>query len=282
MISVAVSTSLRSNHLPMKITLAGEEVYIGTGGQPFNASLPAAVFIHGAGCDHTVWILYARFLARQGFNALAVDLPGHGRSGGEPLRTVSAMSEWLRQLFASLGIGRAIVIGHSLGALVTLEFAANYPDLVAAAVMIGVITPMPVGEPLLEAARERSDKAVDMIVQFGHAYASQLGGNPVAGINIVNSNRRLLQKGLRRNLFEDLNACNDYRDGLSAATRVRCPVTLMLGMEDRMSPPKAAAELIAALGDPRVERIRDCGHMLMAEQPEAVHQSLVAAIANAR
>ena len=266
----------------MLIDVSGQDVYIGTGGQPFNAELPSIVFIHGAGCDHTVWILFSRFFARQGFNVLAVDLPGHGRSGGEPLLSVEAMSDWLQRVLTALGVGRVIVVGHSLGALVAVEFAAKNPDRVAAVVMVGVVTPMPVGEPLLEAARRRSHDAVDMIVLFGHAYASQLGGNPVAGINICNSNKRLLEKGLPRNLFEDLNACNEYQHGLLAAREIACPATLILGMEDRMSPPRAALDLINALGNARVDRVPACGHMLMSEQPEAVHRSLVAAVANAR
>ena len=44
------------------------------------------MFVHGAGMDHSVWPLQARHFAYRGWNALAVDLPGHGRSGGELLR----------------------------------------------------------------------------------------------------------------------------------------------------------------------------------------------------
>jgi pimeloyl-ACP methyl ester carboxylesterase len=51
----------------------------------FDPALPLVVFLHGAALDHTVWALLARWFAHRGNAVLAPDLPGHGRSGGEPL-----------------------------------------------------------------------------------------------------------------------------------------------------------------------------------------------------
>ncbi|MFP3562597.1 alpha/beta hydrolase, partial [Paraburkholderia sp. SIMBA_049] len=69
-----------------------------TGGKPFDASLPSAVFIHGAEHDHSVWALQTRYFAHHGFGVLAVDLPGHCRSAGPALTTVTAMADWLAAL----------------------------------------------------------------------------------------------------------------------------------------------------------------------------------------
>ena len=49
---------------------------------------PDVVLVHGAGMDRTVWTLQARYLAHHGRNVLALDLPGHGRSGGAPLASI--------------------------------------------------------------------------------------------------------------------------------------------------------------------------------------------------
>ncbi len=85
---------------------------------------------------------------------------------------------------------------------------------------------MPVGEPLLSAADKNRHAAVDMIMLYGHAYCSQLGGNPVAGMNIVNSSMRLLKRALDGRLFTDLNACNEYTTGIKAATKIQASTTL--------------------------------------------------------
>ena len=83
-----------------------------------------------------------------------------------------------------------------MGALVTLEAAYRAEDIISRLVLLGAAAPMPVAEPLLNAAKENDHSAVDMIMLYAHAYASQLGGNPVAGINILNSNMRLLERSL--------------------------------------------------------------------------------------
>ena len=109
---------------------------------------------------------------------------------------------------------------------------------------------------------------------YSHAYTSQLGGNPVAGINILNSNKRLLERSLENVLYADLKACNDYDNGIEAASNISAPVTLVLAEEDRMTPPALAADLINALTEVQVETLPGCGHMMLSEQPEAVHSIL--------
>jgi pimeloyl-ACP methyl ester carboxylesterase len=77
----------------MLLNVQGQDAYCYTGGKPFNAALPTAVFIHGAQNDHSVWVLQTRYFAHHGFGVLAVDLPGHGRSKGAPLASVEAMAD---------------------------------------------------------------------------------------------------------------------------------------------------------------------------------------------
>ena len=76
----------------MKFEVAGETVFASTGSAPFDAKKPGVLFIHGAGMDHSVWVMPARYFARHGFAVLAPDLPAHGRSGGGALTSVSAMA----------------------------------------------------------------------------------------------------------------------------------------------------------------------------------------------
>lgn len=261
----------------MRLRVDGQDVCVATGGEAHRAGRRCITFIHGAGSDHTVWVLFGRFFARNGFNVLAPDLPGHGQSGGPPLARVEPMAEWIVRLLDAMQVKSTVLVGHSLGSLMALEAAALAPQRFTRIALLGTSAPMPVGDPLLDAARERSHAAVDMIMQFGHAFGSQLGGNPVAGIHVVNCNMRLLERGLPVNLFEDLYACHAYQGGLDAARRINVPVILILGAQDRMTPPKAAQPLIDALSAPEVRLIPDCGHMLMSEQPEAVHRALVAA-----
>ncbi len=255
-----------------------DRIYANTGGMDHLRDQRNIVFIHGAGMDHTIWVLFNRFLARNGFNTIAVDLPGHGDSEGKPLASVEQMAQWLGVFLDKAGITKTSLVGHSLGSLIAIEAASMMPDRINNIILLGASCPMPVGEPLLSAAKKNKHSAIDMIMLFGHAYCSQLGGNPVAGINIVNSSMRLLERSLDGRLFTDLNACNEYTNGIEAATGIQAPATLILGEQDKMTPPGAALPLIEALDNPCVEMLTSCGHMMLSEQPEGVHRALVNAL----
>ena len=76
-------------------------------------------------------------------------------------------------------------------------------------------------------------------------------------------------------LHVDLVACRAYEGGLAAAAAVRCPALVVNGARDQMAPPKGAQALIATLPDVRVVTLPDCGHAMMAEQPDAVLDALI-------
>ena len=78
----------------MRIDVDGTGCYAYTGSRAMEAEKPAIVFVHGAANDHSVWALSSRYFAHHGCNVLAVDLPGHGRSGGAALATVAAIADW--------------------------------------------------------------------------------------------------------------------------------------------------------------------------------------------
>ena len=259
----------------MQFELNGDTVYASTGGVSHEKDKPTLVFVHGAGMDHTIWVLFNRFFARAGFNTFAIDLPAHGKSEGTALTDIEGMADWLLEALHAAGIKQFSLIGHSMGSLICIDAAAKANNNLTKLVLLGTACPMPVGEPLLDAARSNHSSAIDMIMLFGHAYASQLGGNPVAGVHIVNSSIRLLERALHGPLYLDLNACNEYKGGIDAAKLIKAPTTLILGSEDKMTPRAASNELVATLNNPTVELLGNCGHMMMSEKPELVHRAMV-------
>lgn len=99
---------------------------------------------------------------------------------------------------------------------------------------------------------------------------------------MMGSGLRLLEKSASGVLYTDLNACNEYRHGLESSALITCPVHIILGRDDRMTPVRAAQALLETLGDARVTIIENCGHMLMAEKPGEVLDLLVAALQKPR
>jgi pimeloyl-ACP methyl ester carboxylesterase len=88
--------------------------------------------------------------------------------------------------------------------------------------------------------------------------------------------RRLMQRMRPGVLSTDLLACHRYADGLAAAARVGCPALLILAGRDIMAPPRNAQALAAALPQHQTVTLPRCGHALMAEEPDAVREALLA------
>jgi pimeloyl-ACP methyl ester carboxylesterase len=258
----------------MRLTVAGHEVYAYTGARVLVATQPSLVFVHGAGNDHSVWALQSRYFAHHGYNVLALDLPGHGRSSGAPLASVEAIAAWLTQVLDAATAESAALIGHSLGALACLACAASTPERVTKLALLGPAVPMPVSEVLLAAAKADDHVAFELINGWSHSAPRQLGGNRVPGLWMTGSAMRLMERTPPGALYTDLLACNAYADGLDAAGRVRCPALLVLGERDLMAPVKSAQALAAGLGDGRVVTLAGAGHAMMAEQPDAVLDAL--------
>ncbi len=258
----------------MRIEVAGRDVYAYTGARPLDATLPTVVFVHGAGNDHSVWSLQSRYFAHHGRNVLAVDLPGHGRSKGDAMDSIEAIADWIPALLDGAGVGVATLVGHSMGALAALECAARHPERVTRIALLGPAAPMPVAEVLLDAAKRDDHVAFELITGWSYSAGKQLGGNTLPGVWLTGNAMRLLERMNPGVLHADLVACNAYAGGLAAAAKVRCPVLVVDGARDIMAPPKNARELIGALRELRVVDLPECGHAMMAEQPDAVLDAL--------
>src|SRR4051812_47403821 len=135
----------------MQLSVNGLDTFVATGGRAFDTSQPTIVLLHGAGFDHTAWALHSRWFAHHGYNVLAPDLPGHGRSSGAPLASIAEMADWTATLLDAAGVARAGLVGHSMGSLIALETAARHPDKVSALHLIGTAATMTVGPDLLKA-----------------------------------------------------------------------------------------------------------------------------------
>jgi pimeloyl-ACP methyl ester carboxylesterase len=262
----------------MELTVNGHSTYCYTGGKTFDATKPTVIFIHGVLNDHSVWILQTRYLAHHGWNVLAVDLPGHCRSAGDPPATVEDAADFVIALMDAANLEKAALVGHSFGSLVVLEAAACAPERVSQLVLVGTAFPMKVSPALLESSLKEPMKALEMVNIFSRSTLapppSALGpGTWVYGASMA-LGRRVLASNLRVNLFHTgFKACDSYSHGDAAMAQVQCPVLFVLGRVDQMTPPKAAQGLIKKALNAQVVYLPG-GHHQMNETPEPMLAAL--------
>jgi pimeloyl-ACP methyl ester carboxylesterase len=258
----------------MYIELDGKNTFYSTGSGKHCPGGTGVVFIHGAGMDHTVWVMPARHFARHGFNVVAPDLPGHGRSAGPPLESVDAMADWICDLLDSLNMKQAHIAGHSMGSLIALNLAARHPERASRLALLGISTPMPVADPLLDAARDNSHAAIDMANTWSHSQFGKLGGNEVPGMWMTGGGERLLERAGKGVFYADLKACNGFFNAAELASQVRCPSLVIIGRQDLMTAPVSSRQVADAIPGSRTVELEQCGHSMLSEKPDAVLNAL--------
>ena len=152
-----------------------------------------------------------------------------------------------------------------MGAEVPTRPRARYPQRVRALGLVGTSAPMPVSEELLSAAAANDPAAFTKLAEWGYANPDhpslpqtlQIFRNSAPGV-----------------LHRDLDACNRYQQALENAAMVRCPVWVVLGEWDRLTPVRNTEPLVKTLSSPEVEIIPEVGHTLMEEAPEALRRAL--------
>ncbi len=271
----------------MQLTLDARSAFVYHG--PAQSGHPTLLLIHGGGLDQQAWLPVIHRLESRGVGVFAPDLPGHGRSGGMPMVDIEAMAAWIMQLLDHVAIPVTTLAGHSMGSLVALECAGRDgsaaatggPARIARLVLLATGFPMHVSDALLDAAVNDEPKAQEMVNAWSHAIPragdGAIGEAMAAAMahNLAN-----MQRQRHAVLHADLLACARYSAGFESAARVRCPTLLLLGEKDRMTPPRSADALAAALRagvETQVVTLPATGHNMMAENPDAVAHALLAA-----
>ena len=191
----------------MKFQVNNNEVYASTGGRPFDKNKPLIIFVHGSGLTHMTWVLQTRYFAFHGYSVLALDMPGHGLSGGESLKSIEDMADWVSDVIDAVGYKEASLVGHSQGCLVTVECTARNPDKIKTLSLMGGAGAIPMNPELLSLAENNDPKAVELMMDWAHGPAGHFGGHPVPGLYHINTGSMLAKtRTIKNTLGVDFRA----------------------------------------------------------------------------
>ena len=221
------------------------------------------LFVHGAGGTHRNWGHQVQGLASA--NTYALDLPGHGRSGGEGRDSISDYSDVILRFLDALGIERAILVGHSMGGGIAQWTALHAPERLMGIGLVGTGARLRVLPAILDGLETDFEKTVDLILNY--SFGSQ------ADQDLVEGGRAEFLANQPAILRGDFVACNRF-DVMTCLGDINLPATVVVGDQDRLTPPKYARYLADHLPDSQLTVVENAGHMVMLEQPGSVTQAL--------
>ncbi|NJL94331.1 MAG: alpha/beta fold hydrolase [Anaerolineae bacterium] len=221
------------------------------------------ILIHGAGSSHLAWPAALR--RWEGRRVLALDLPGHGRSEGTSSATLADYSQAVQALGQALELEQGVVVGHSMGGGVALHLALQAPALVAGLVILGSGAHLPVNPALLEALRNGNRSVLPKLNRAAWAPDAHPALQALALQTLMDVPAKVL--------YDDYAACAKF-DLRTALDQVRCPILVMTGSLDRMTPPALGRDLATRVPIAEYIEIEGGGHWMMLEQPEAVREAM--------
>jgi pimeloyl-ACP methyl ester carboxylesterase len=230
-----------------------------------NKDQPPVILIHGAGSSHTIWPAEIRRMAGQ--RVMAVDLPGHGRTGGVGMQSIRAYAGHMVEFLADLGLYQAVFVGHSMGGAVALELAVNHPAHVAGLGLIAAGAYLGVDPVFLENLSNPVTAPSALTWLRQRAFGRQ--ATPVLIERFINS----IKETRTSVLYGDWRACAEF-DLREQISRAEAPAWIIAGSEDQLIPIAYAHFLAGRLPASRLQIIPGAGHMALLEEPARVSQGL--------
>ena len=240
---------------------------------------PAVVLVHAGIADRSMWSEHLPVLARGGYRAVAVDLPGFGEA------PVSATPPWLSVLATmdELGIERAVLAGNSFGGAVALRVAAVAPERVRALMLISA--PPPDHEPsdalreVWRAEEEAYDRGdIDGALEVVIAAWTLPDAPPELRARVATMQRRAYEQGTAADPLEE--PPDPLEDDPSALTRLAMPALVAAGEREMPEFRDGAVALARAMPQARHALIAGAGHLAPLETPDAFRALLLGLLAD--
>ncbi len=232
----------------------------------------AIVFLHYFGGSSRSWTEVTNALASSGASTcrcIAPDLRGFGHSNAPENAEdyhVAQSADDVEALCKTLKLERFILVGHSMGGKIALEWASRAPHGLQGLLLLAPSPPTP--EPMSDDDRENLRRS------YGDADAmSQIIGEITAQTLPAEIFQRTLDDNLHSsraawNTWLDVGSREDIADQMA---HIVVPVRVLAGADNQgMKAEMLQREIVARLSDARLETVPDCGHLVPLEQPQHV------------
>ena len=217
------------------------------------------VFVHGAGGNSLLWKRSLQYLSGSG-KGVAGALPGHP-SGEITCSTVGMYAEALHEFVKDSALAGPVVCGHSMGGAVALTYALAYPDDLGGLILVSTGARLGVAPEIVEGLKMDPMRAIEEVITPWSFNSVDLGLGKEARAALSVSNLPVF--------LNDYLACRGF-DVRPRLREVESRTLVLCGDKDRMTPPKWSHYLGSNIMGAELRFIKDSGHMLPIEKPEAL------------
>ncbi len=231
---------------------------------PLDRGLPTVVFMHGSGQTSLLWQAQTEALA-DSMNTVALDLPGHGGSGGGGMSRVEDYTAAVAGFISSLEAPQAIPCGLSLGGAIVLQLLLDHPGEYKAGIVVNSGARLRVMPAIFEVL----EKDFEAFINASYAFSASEKTDPARVQPIVDC----MAACPAAVTGGDFTACDNF-DVMERLGEIEVPVLVLTGADDKMTPVKYGAFLADRIAGSTLVNIADAGHLSPMEKPEEVTRAI--------
>lgn len=211
----------------------------------------------------------------QRYTVYKLDNRGAGQTGGS-LLSIEQMAHDIANFIEQLGLGQVRVVGHSMGGAMVQRLCLFYPHLIKAAVIASSFACFPKAAQLyIESSSELLAAGLDMTLVLRTIYTRLYGSEFLShDANITAELARMLEDPFPQTpegYASQVQAIARF-DSREDLNRIQCPVLIVHGLEDVLTPMYLAHELHQGIAQSSIAFIPHCGHMIPQEKPKELAQ----------
>ena len=245
-----------------------------------HGSGPPAVLIHGMGASLHQWNSLIPALVAAGFSAHALDLQGHGDSAKPKeiykyhIETYySQLEKWLDELKLS---DPPLIIGHSMGAYLSLLYTLHHPDKVHALVLADPFYSPKQLSPFLRLVTHRPSPGVKILDALpAQTFDIILGWTKKYDRSVPAPIRRQLSTDFKRATPRVLYTARTTRDLTTLVPRIEIPTLVMWGAKDLTLTPASFPRLVKMMPQATSFTFHQCGHIPHLTQASSFNRRVI-------
>jgi 3-oxoadipate enol-lactonase len=254
------------------------------------------VLIHGAWASHEWWRWQVPELSKK-YKVLSLDVRGHGQSS--PLKAAYSVSGFTRDLdilLKKVGIDETVLVGWSMGGIISMEYYLNHPSKVKALILIatrGHRNSQMKRRIRFQYLQARLNLFMDLASPRKYDRAAQRF--PGEGERVRKEVQKMLSssapkevfdwvmadltKNPRNNYFEVAKSILDWGAG-EELRKIGAPTLIMVGERDDRTPPYFSRLLHTGIPNSKLVIVQDAGHCVAIERPDVVTAEIIKLLKN--
>ena len=200
------------------------------------------VFVHGWANNRTTWKHEIKHFKSLGYTVISLDLRGHGQSDkpDDPAKySLESFAKDIKCILDKENVSKCVLIGHSMGGMISLKFCSMFPDTVSGMVLCDTMSQSVLEHKKVKVVSPFITKVLTFLTTHQHVRQNHFGHLANVDLSMSKGDYKIFCEGLHNTPLKSVFACLESMmnfDLRASLSKIHVPVLIIEGSEDSILP----------------------------------------------